>query len=129
MKNTNRIPQGSILRRIQFYFRMLSKSSSQYLFATDLELNIVMVSLNMIQEFGLPGQIFPNMDEKWIPLIHPDDKQAFIDNMATIKNTEERTHDMKYRVRNIDGNYIWIHCRGQIAVDKKIIIGLTSLLV
>ena len=55
IKSKCRIPNDSLLRRLQYFFRMLCKSSDSYFFATDIQKNIVMVSPNMVADFGLPG--------------------------------------------------------------------------
>ena len=77
IKSKCRIPNDSLLRRLQYFFRMLCKSSDSYFFATDIQKNIVMVSPNMVADFGLPGESFLDMDRYWIPLIHPDDVDKF----------------------------------------------------
>ena len=62
MKKRCQIPRNSVLRRIQGYFRMLCASSDDYFFATDIAENIVMLSPNMVTDFGMPAEVFFNMD-------------------------------------------------------------------
>ena len=52
------IPRNSVLKRIQGYFRMLCASSDEYFFATDIVENIVMLSPNMVTDFGMPAEVF-----------------------------------------------------------------------
>ena len=58
MKKRCQIPRNSVLKRIQSYFRMLCASSDAYFFATDLTENIVMLSPNMVTDFGMPAESF-----------------------------------------------------------------------
>ena len=119
IKSKCRIPNDSLLRRLQYFFRMLCKSSDSYFFATDIQKNIVMVSPNMVADFGLPGESFLDMDRYWIPLIHPDDVDKFKKSMEVMFTGESELHDCKYRVMDMKGNFIWVHCRGQMSYDRR----------
>ena len=74
-------PNGSILRKIAFFFKMIQKSSDDYFFATDIKENMTMVSSNMVNDFDLPGEIFYDMNKYWVPLVHPSDREAFIESL------------------------------------------------
>ena len=62
MRKRCQIPRNSVLKRIQGYFRMLCASSDEYFFATDIVENIVMLSPNMVTDFGMPAEIFMDME-------------------------------------------------------------------
>ena len=118
MKKKCQIPKNSILRRIQWYFRLLSASSDDYFFATDMQNNVIMVSLNMVTDFGMPAEIFMDMNEQWLPRIHPDDYDAYVKELFKEYTPEDNRHDTFYRVRDARDNYVWIRCRGQVAFDN-----------
>ena len=73
MRKRCQIPRNSVLKRIQGYFRMLCASSDEYFFATDIVENIVMLSPNMVTDFGMPAEVFMDMDAEWLPRVHPYD--------------------------------------------------------
>ncbi len=120
MNKRMNIPQGSILRRISLFFKMIQRTSDEYFFATDLEEDLVMVSANMVNDFDVPSECFYHMDKYWAPLIHPDDLEGFA---ASMKMPESRRnnigHDCEYRIKNRKGDYIWVRCRGQYAFDSR----------
>jgi diguanylate cyclase (GGDEF)-like protein len=120
MNKRMNIPQGSILRRISLFFKMIQRTSDEYFFATDLDENLVMVSANMVNDFDVPSECFYHMDKYWVPLIHPDDVEGFA---ASMKMPESRHsnigHDCEYRIKNRKGDYIWVRCRGQYAFDSR----------
>ena len=118
MKKRCQIPRNSVLRRIQGYFRMLCASSDDYFFATDIAENIVMLSPNMVTDFGMPAEVFFNMDEEWLPKIHSDDYDDYIKTLKKNFTPEDNMHDAFYRVRDAKDNYVWVHCRGQMAFGR-----------
>ena len=118
MKKRCQIPRNSVLRRIQGYFRMLCASSDDYFFATDIAENIVMLSPNMVTDFGMPAEVFFNMDEEWLPRIHSDDYDDYIKTLKKNFTPEDNMHDAFYRVRDAKDNYVWVHCRGQMAFGR-----------
>ena len=113
-----KIPSNSILRRFKFYFDVLKKTSDAYLFATDLQHPVVMISPNLAADFALPGEVLADFDQVWIPCIHPEDRkeyQAFMRSLFVDKSTRE--HDLEYRVKTHKGEYCWIRCRGRVSND------------
>lgn len=119
MKKRCQIPRNSVLRRIQGYFKMLCASSDEYFFAADVADNIVMVSPNMVTDFGMPAEVFFDMDEEWLPRIHPDDSSAYIRDFKKKFTSQNNMRDAFYRVRDTKDNYVWVHCKGQLAFDRE----------
>ena len=71
MRKNNRIPLSPCLRRFRFYFDLLGKTAKDYLFFTDLQENLVMVSPNLVNDFDLPGEIMHDLDStgyRWYTL-------------------------------------------------------------
>lgn len=63
-------------------------------------------------------------DEQFVPhfsefegRLHPEDHQRVIDAVAVghLKNREP--YDIEYRLRHVDGHYVWIHAKGQAIWD------------
>ena len=114
------IPQGSILRRISLFFKMIQRTSDDYFFATDLQENLVMVSANMANDFAIPGECFYDMNKYWFKLIHPDDLEGFVESIQIPESRKlNMGHDYEYRIKNRKGDYIWVRCRGQFAFDNR----------
>ena len=119
MNKRANIPQGSILRRMSLFFKMIQRTSDDYYFATDLQENLVMVSANMVNDFDLPSECFYDMNKFWLKLIHPDDREGFVESIQIPESRKlNMGHDYEYRIKNRKGDYIWVRCRGQYAFDN-----------
>lgn len=118
MKKRCQIPRNSVLRRIQGYFKMLCASSDEYFFATDMVDNIAMVSPNMVTDFGMPAEVFFDMEGEWLPRIHPDDCDDYVRNFRKNFTPQDNMRDAFYRIRDAKDSYVWVHCRGQLAFDR-----------
>lgn len=123
-RRNNITPSDSVLRRIQFFFNAIQRTTDAYCFVADIKLNLVMVSSNLANDFDLPAEVFEDMDSSWIPLIHPDDVEKFKTSMANMFPQGDRpaltnSHDVVYRVRRKDGEYCWIRCRGILSHDRR----------
>lgn len=120
----NSIPSDSVLRRIQFFFNALQRTTDAYCFVSDIAANKVMLSSNMVNDFDLPGEIFDDMEKYWVPLIHPEDLEKFKVSMMNMfprdgKPALTNSHNVAYRVRRRDGEYCWIRCRGVVSYDRR----------
>ncbi len=109
----------SVLHRIRLYFDTLQKTTENYLFVTDLQDGIVMLSDNFIESFDLSGTLLKDMDRQWLPLIHPDDRDTYQRSMAALADGSALDHDMEYRIRYRTGEYGWVSCHGMIGKDAN----------
>ena len=119
MKGKEKIPLTAALRRAKYMFDLLKHTTDAYLFCHDLQRNTVMFSPNIVQDFSLPGEVFASNEDIWVPLIHPNDYDAFI---TTAKQIREKNniydHALEFRIKHRKGNYVWVRVRGRIGIDK-----------
>ncbi|MCH3960488.1 MAG: GGDEF and EAL domain-containing protein [Selenomonas sp.] len=119
MKKNERIPLSPCLRRFKFFFDLLKKTTDNYLFFADIQENIVMVSPNLVQDFDLPGEIMQDFDAYWAPLIHPEERSTYLASIRGLMKTQTIfEHNMEYRVKTRQGDYVWIRCRGRVGNDR-----------
>jgi len=119
MKKNNRISLSPCLRRFRFYFDLLRRTTNDYMFLTDLQENMVMISANLVQDFDLPGEILYDFDKYWVPLVHPEEKSVYQESITKIIGTQAASeHNMEYRVKTRKGEYVWIRCRGRVGLDR-----------
>lgn len=119
MKKRCQIPNDSVLKPLQTLFRSLSASSDEYFYACDRAADIVMVSPNMVTDFCMPAEVFRNLNEEWLPRIHPDDYDEYVKSIAREFTPEDNIHDASYRVRDSKGNYVWVHSRGRMTFNRQ----------
>lgn len=55
---------------------------------------------------------------EWIDRIHPDDKTRVICDLHAHKNAETPHFECEYRVKNAEGGYRWMMCRGLAVSDE-----------
>ena len=67
---------------------------------------------------GYPRKDFESRQRKWTELVFEEDfetvKQAFVQGLKT-----DKSYVREYRIRNRQGNFIWIQERSQIVCDKS----------
>ena len=119
MSKRCRIPKDSILKRIQGYFRLLCAASREYYYVQEIKANLMMLSPNMVADFGLPAEVVTDIEAVWVPVIHPDDVEVFLKELHKNYTPEDNVHDAFYRVRDIKGNYIWVHGHGVVSFDSR----------
>ena len=119
MRKNNRIPLSPCLRRFRFYFDLLGRTTKDYLFFTDLQENLVMVSPNLVNDFDLPGEIMHDFDTYWLPLVHPEERGPYQASISKALNSQGPCeHNMEYRVKSRKGEFVWISCRGRVGLDR-----------
>ncbi len=55
----------------------------------------------------------------WIDRIHADDKSRVIDELYAHKNGETPHFECEYRIRDAEGDYRWVKCRGVAIGDES----------
>ncbi len=109
-----------LLQQIKFYFDVLTRSSDAYYFMADIQNGLTLISRNWVEDFDLPGENLPDMDAVWTPLLHPDDLPRYMgaqEAMFVRRVTDE--HNIVYRARDREGQYVWLKCRGSLLVDEE----------
>lgn len=88
-------------------------NENRYFYVTDLNTNMTRWSSNSLSYFGLSGEYIADADKEWGELVHPNDRQMVVEDLQKILSGEKQLHEMNYRVRNRDGQYITCTCRGK----------------
>ena len=58
-----------------------------------------------------------NHPEEWISRIHPDDKGLVIAELEAHKNARTSHFECEYRIKNAEGSFRWMNCRGLAVRD------------
>jgi len=100
-------------------FDLLCRCSDKvYMYIGDLHNGDARWSEAATEFFDIP-EYMDDVNEIWIPKIHPDDVEDYMSDFLKIQNGESLEHNCQYRVTNKNGKYIWIECKGQVIPDEN----------
>lgn len=68
-----------------------------------------------IGDYDLSGN--KNLNETWINLLHPEDAQSATVRFAEYLEKPEGVYENYYRMRHIDGSWVWVWSRGSLLQD------------
>ena len=91
-------------------FSMLDEG--RYFFIENLDKNHTLWSQGALRDLGLPSEHIDDCREYWKTRVHPDDLQAYNENINKIFDGSEHYRVMQYRVRNAAGDYVLCRVRG-----------------
>lgn len=84
-------------------------------FVADLESNLFYISDDMRDTFGFKSNMVTDLIVEWEKRIEsPDELAAFRESIEDVLSGKIDKHDLRYRIRDRDGNYIWVHCHGLV---------------
>ncbi|HBI62993.1 MAG TPA: diguanylate cyclase [Lachnospiraceae bacterium] len=83
-----------------------------------METGVSRWSRNAVEHFGLPGEYFENAGEIWGNCIHPADREMYFQDIEAVFSGKKERHELDYRVKNIEGDYVTCTCRGLILRGK-----------
>lgn len=92
---------------------MTKSNASFYLFFGDVQKDIFYVSDNLRDKFGFRSNIVPGLLRRWENCIpHQDHLDLYRQDMDDMFREKREIHDLRYQVRDVEGNDIWIRCYG-----------------
>ena len=93
---------------------MCMTSEEFYPYMTNLDTNVTRLSPGMVKFFGLNGEFSTDFSSEWRSHIHPDDLQAYTDDLLATLQGKKQYHLCRYRAMTEQGFYVWVTCRGSI---------------
>lgn len=99
-------------------YNALMGSIDDYIYIGDLKTGMYLVSQNMMDDFGLPGLLVENLVDVWGALIHERDKERYFASIRDMLAGKFDSHNEEYQIRNCQGQYVWVHCRGILYRDE-----------
>ncbi len=97
----------------------LVASTDDYVFVGNMKAGVFRYPQEMVDEFGLPGQVVENAAAFWGQIIHPDDEKYFLESNQEIADGRAEFHNIEYRARNVRGSWVWLRCRGKMIRDAE----------
>ena len=95
-----------------------SASDNVYIYVCDMAVDVSRWSKASVEYFGLEGEYIKNAGDMWAAHIHPDDLEAYQEDITSVFAGTKKTHYCQYRARNRMGEYVWVECKGSVIRDK-----------
>lgn len=89
-------------------------SARRYIYVCNLATNVSHWSKNAVDYFGFEGEYIYDFGSSWEALIHPDDVEIYRKDISAFFAGKKKNHYAEYRVRNAEGEYVFVTCRGII---------------
>lgn len=104
---------------VMILFKALSESTDDYIFISDFVSNETIWSDSAVHDFGIPKKCESSeVRELWSSRIHPNDVEDYTHDLEMLFNNQKDHHICDYRIKNKNGEYIWVQCRGTIERTK-----------
>ena len=89
-------------------------SRRRYVYACNMQTGVSRWSKYAAEDFNLPGEYFKDADKHWGELLHPEDREIYMEDIRAIFAGEKDDHVLDYRVKDKSGNYVMCTCRGMV---------------
>lgn len=96
------------------YEAMLVGDKDDHPYILNLKTNVMRITPKWRDDFGLTNDVMYDLPSVWISHIHPDDRQAFIDDFTATVNGTQKEHHCDYRSMDKDGVYRNCSCHGGV---------------
>ena len=94
-------------------------SQRGYLYLCNLETRVSRWSLRAVEYFGLPGEYIFESWKIWESYIHPQDRAMYHESIEAVLAGRKQVHELEYRVRNRQGEYVVCTCRAIVLQGKE----------
>ncbi len=94
-------------------------ANGAYTYVTDMKTDWTRWSKEAVRYFGLPDEYVQGVAYTWMERIHPDDRAAYKESIDKVMSGQTNEHNIQYRIRTKDNNYIVCTCRGALLRDEK----------
>lgn len=95
----------------------LVRSTDDYVYIGNMKTGTFRYAPGMVEDFALPGEIVPHAADVWANLVHPHDRQAFLESNQEVADGNTQNHHVEYRAMNRKGDWVWLRCRGYMIKD------------
>jgi len=126
MSDNNNIPDISLLNKKalgdKFYeiFDTFSHTAEgQYVYITYIPEDISLWSKEAVEYFGLPGELMKGAGPIWTEHVEESSLPEYMQNLQDLFEGKIKMHDIVYRARNKDGQYVTCSCKGEIIRDDE----------
>ncbi|MGL5972288.1 MAG: diguanylate cyclase domain-containing protein, partial [Oscillospiraceae bacterium] len=92
----------------------LDGCTESYVYIWDIKKDIFRISKSFINKFPLKKYVVTDIIKDWISLTHPEDVANFKKSVEGIIAGTETRHDLEYRIKDNNDEFIWVRCVGNL---------------
>lgn len=108
------------LKRLDSIFETFSiLAEGSYVYIHDIKQNFSRWSDNAVNFFNLPQRYIYDAENVWGEHVHPDDREHYKKSLESILLDREELHNMQYRAKTADNNYVFCTCKGAVIYDEN----------
>lgn len=93
---------------------LLNPCMDDCLYVYDFEHDYYYISPHALERFPLPQNSFHDVVKNHALVVYPPDLEKLQEDLNSILANEKDYHNMEYRWKGMDGEPIWINCRGNV---------------
>lgn len=99
---------------IEALFRSVSQDNdSSYFYLGDMQKDLFFISNNMKEDFGFQQNLVSGLLQQWSKRIStPEFQDLFWQDISSMLQEKRTIHDLRYQVRDVNGNNLWVRCYG-----------------
>lgn len=103
----------------QIFEAFAATSQSRYIYICNMWTDMSRWSKNAVEFFGLPGEYMEGAGKIWEEHIHPEDRKRYREDINEVFTGKKKSHDIEYRARDKNGNYVVCSCSGVVIDDEE----------
>lgn len=101
-------------------YKAFARASDRvYIYAMDFKTGSARWSKSIVDYFNLPGEYMEEPSKIWGAKIHPDDRDAYFEDIESVLSGKTNHHSCQYRALNRYGEYVWLECTGRVVCDEE----------
>lgn len=90
-----------------------------YLYVYDLKADYYFISPHALKRFCLPDNQFHDVTKSHAKFVHPEDLDMLVEDLDKMVKGVKSFHNLQYRWLGLDGQPIWINCRGRVVLGEN----------
>ena len=98
---------------------VLQPCTNDYLFIYDVDDDYYFISPHALSRFSIPSQHFHDVINTHAQFVYPPDLEDLQTDLNEVITGKKDFHNLEYRWKDIEGNPVWINCRGRITTSDN----------
>lgn len=107
------------VEQLQGGIELLRPCMDDYLYVYDFKNDYYYISSHALDRFCLPANSFHDVAKTHEKFVHPEDLKMLQEDLLKMKQGVKHFHNLQYRWLGLDGQSIWINCRGRTVNDEN----------